>query len=110
VRRSGGVLRRHLDRRMGREEPCEEAVSEMVVRVARAIVGEESWPHCTGMKREAAMFRARAAIEAMREPTEEMKQAGDWMREHLDEEPHPHEINDSIAIWRAMIDAALAKE
>ena len=44
--------------------------------------------------------RARAAIEAMREPTEAMRKAG-W--EETDQ-------RDEYAVWCAMIDAALAEQ
>jgi hypothetical protein len=87
-------------------------MSEMVERVAEAIVAEMvrqcgTPPPKDPTLSEGAIKVARAAIEAMREPSNRMKGAGDRMRTHLDDEPHPFEINDSVAIWRAMIDAAI---
>lgn len=42
---------------------------------------------------------ARAAVEAMREPTSSMVEAGRW----------PAEDDGPVACWKAMIDAALAE-
>ena len=72
---------------------------EMVERVARAIhaaLGYDEWaePECTQ-----CTDAARAAIEAMREPTYEMMRAGMWVR-------HPEPTKD---VWLAEIDAALGK-
>lgn len=83
-------------------------MSEMVERIARAILAvdypedagsdlEEMWWERRG---DAYLAYARAALEAMREPTEQMAQAGlsptyIW----VDETAEP--------IWRRMIDEAL---
>jgi len=72
-------------------------MSEMVERVARALSGwlhgSPSWESCFPM--------ARAAIEAMREPTEAMVWAG--RADHLTVDGEEW----SKPIWQAMIDAAL---
>ena len=87
--------------------------AEMVERVARAIHEEFAKNKCAWVSRLEdrgltdvtidGVFDlkdvARAAIEAMREPTEAMAAAGQTM---LDIE------GDAAIIWRAMIDAALA--
>lgn len=79
-------------------------MSEMVERVARAMYahdsykeGEPAWEDHSEQFRVVQRARARVAIEAMREPTEEMYQAG-WGRGGTPD-----------VIWPAMIDAALAK-
>ena len=75
---------------------------EMIARVARAI----EWSRTSFYERGGkgcgpiAEFQARAAIEAMREPTDEMTTAGA-------RQPITGPID---AIWRAMIDAALAEK
>ena len=90
-------------------------MSEMVERVAKAAYESlfmGSWPDDIGTSIDAEGFRkaARAAIEAMREPTEEMTNSA----ERLDDQgssifgepfvPCPHD-----EAWRVMIDAALNK-
>jgi DNA polymerase/3'-5' exonuclease PolX len=65
-------------------------MSEMVERVARAMYGEIDF-------RGEAYKKARAAIEAMREPTEQMSTAGELT---------PFDCHSDVT-WRAMIDAAL---
>ena len=77
-------------------------MSEMIERVAKALSEREgSGPWEGGLmgERGREMWRAtaRAAIEAMREPTSEMAFADD-VKEWPD---------DAKAAWRAMIDAAL---
>jgi hypothetical protein len=47
---------------------------------------------------------ARAAIEAMREPTEAMAEAG------CKDQPWGYGINDAMQTWRSMIDAALSEQ
>lgn len=73
----------------------------MVERVARAIVdrrhGKGAFIHGENLA------DARAAIEAMREPTEEMREA--WGAEDCDD--HPAECHINPRRWSAMIDAAL---
>jgi hypothetical protein len=75
-------------------------MSEMIDRVAVALIDAD--PTMLGHHEthiEAKRKAARAAIEAMREPTGDMKSAGRLRAEH-----------DSVAsIWRAMIGAALAE-
>jgi hypothetical protein len=82
-------------------------MSEMIERVARAIY-EDAWgiewpPEPAG---EADEYRrgARAAIEAMREPTEAMLSAAGTRRPRGDEVMGP---DHPWALWDAMIDAAL---
>lgn len=77
-------------------------MSEMVERVARAIfdtaVGPDKWDNEFWAEERAGCFTsARAAIEAMREPTPEMQAAGKL----------PAEDGGAIACWCAMIEAAL---
>lgn len=70
--------------------------NEMVNRVALAIAkasGINDWFKAADEYEE----EARAAIEAMREPTSDMADAGRW----------PAEDDCAEACWRAMIDAAL---
>lgn len=75
-------------------------MSEMVERVAKAIdrVSTAMNPHRTDQ--ELLEAAARAAIEAMREPTDEMLASlkEDWWD---NETP--------LTVWQAMIDGALAK-
>lgn len=75
-------------------------MSEMIERVARAIMSEEN---PDSLDQYSAM--ARAAIEAMREPTDEMK--------NCSEEVHwgysCHVCGGLKEGWQAMIDAALGK-
>lgn len=76
----------------------------MVERVARAIYEGRNGPRCMAWSRHSNEHRrpyiddARAAIEAMREPTEEMLFAADWLE------------NGTRAAWQAMIDAALSEQ
>ena len=75
-------------------------MTDMVERVARAIYAAECWDTAApGFYQHAA----RAAIEAMREPTLEMRHAGrrvksSWLVEQ-----------EEVEIWQAMIDAAVEK-
>ena len=76
-------------------------MSEMIERVAEAIVAKMTQqtgrpaPRNTALSK-VAIALARAAIEAMREPTKRMVAASGRFNHARDEE-----------IWRAMIDAAL---
>ncbi len=70
-------------------------MSEMIERVAKALV--EAWPSWGTWGDEEARKGARAAIEAMREPTEAMVIAGGKQLDCAFERQ----------CWRAMIDAAL---
>ena len=74
-------------------------MSEMIERVARAIMDADGDPKgCEIM--EYQMRRARAAIEAMREPTAAMRQAAS----------HDLEEFDPGIAWRTMMDAALGNK
>lgn len=82
-------------------------MSEMVERVAIAIAmalesqmperARQRWEDYSMPARAAALVRARKAIEAMREPTDAVIEAGRW----------PAEDDGPLACWQAMIDAAL---
>ena len=50
---------------------------------------------------------AKAAVEAMRYPTNEMVGAGDEARDKLDNKPHPMIINNSSYIYEQMMGKAL---
>ncbi len=79
-------------------------MSEMIERVAKAQAGAR-WDLFDDEHKDAARDLARAAIEAMREPTEEMKEAGsDFVYEAWGD-------GKTIAreAWQANIDAALGK-
>lgn len=92
-------------------------MNEMIERVARAIdpvafdpsIEDENYPGEIEDNRTAALSRARAAIEAMREPTEGMQKAG--FRVNVWENPKSINVG-RVTIpadkpWRAMIDEAL---
>lgn len=66
--------------------------SQMVVRVAIAISGAP-------FPSPASIRKARAAIEAMREPANAMVDAAAW---------HAPSMGQAELVWEAMIDAALA--
>lgn len=70
-------------------------MTEMVVHVAQAILGRV--PSGYGMTYDEALEYARAAIGAMREPTDAMLETGLEMIKH----------SGPSAIFRAMVDAAL---
>lgn len=82
-------------------------MTDMVERVARAIydsagsspTGQPSWDQEDSEMHEWIKCHARAAIEAMREPTDLM-----WGRGAFAMERYP---NGPLETWRAMIDAAL---
>lgn len=82
-------------------------MSEMVERVAKALHKAHyergrglppSWDAIDRFEREMWLFSARAAIEAMREPTRDMISAANRNN-------HPRDID----TWQTMIDAALGK-
>lgn len=75
---------------------------EMVERVARAIATTARFPNFTDEVRDTFLPHARAAIAAMREPTETMRDAGTMADEDQWAGNPPR-------VWRAMIDAALAE-
>lgn len=76
-------------------------MSEMVERVAQAIAGalKQAYWEREEPTDDDHLAAARAAIEAMREPTEAMWAKGTGAR--LDESPSTHKV------WREMIDEAL---
>lgn len=74
-------------------------MSEMLTRVGGAILlAESQWTPKSGVSKERAM--ALAAIEAMREPTETMRDAGTSAHSSAD-------TADAVHCYAAMIDAAL---
>lgn len=87
---------------------------DMVEKVARAIVGAmyhpqpdmsgDIWKAVSPRHRRDATDAARAAIEAMREPTEAMKDAGSYFDHDGDGGISAYEAAD---VWSGMIDAAL---
>jgi hypothetical protein len=90
-------------------------MSEMVERVARAMCKEAFGDcvcenECRSADCQDKKRYALAAIEAMREPTQQMRLAGisEWSRS----DPTPEHESTLIfnAIWRAMLDAALSPE
>jgi len=76
-------------------------MSDMVERVAIALcdkaLWDGAWLQANETERNEQRYRARAAIEAMREPTEAMVHA-DTVKEWP---------SDACAAWKAMIDEAL---
>jgi hypothetical protein len=86
-------------------------MTSMIERVARAIYfrggehDEKAWQYVQDGKREVVYEQARAAIEAMREPSEAMHDgARDWSRVLYGK---PIGYAASGGCYRAMIDAAL---
>lgn len=81
-------------------------MSEMVERVARAIgnvLVKDSHGECLLIATDEQCTEiARAAIEAMREPTEGMKQSGAMVMPDYDPD-----VNDAAQCWEAMINEAL---
>jgi len=59
---------------------------------------QQSWDQLSMPAKAVARTRARAAIEAMREPTEAMQKAGYIVT-----------VDDEVDVWQTMIDAALGK-
>ncbi|MGY2995426.1 hypothetical protein [Mesorhizobium sp. URHB0026] len=87
-------------------------MNEMIERVARAICKEsgQPWEASTVDYREICIGFARAAIEAMREPTEQMTKAACV---EADKHGYYHtrgyfDVEEAEYSWRAMIDAALS--
>lgn len=77
-------------------------MSEMLTRVGAAILEAESrWTPKSAESKERVM--ARAALEAMREPTNDMHRAG---VEAMSEDLRDGEVPVVPYIWRAMVDAA----
>lgn len=81
-------------------------MNEMVERVARALWALEEntdcheWEPLSEFRKDATREKARAAISAMREPTDEMVDAALHAT-------HPLHGIDPASRWHAMIDAAL---
>ena len=77
-------------------------VDDMIERVARKILeAQTDWLFGKDAKEDLFLTMARAAIEAMREPTLEMRHAGwrvksSWLLE-----------NEEVEIWQNMIDESL---
>lgn len=94
-------------------------MSEIVERVARALCDEDLW-QCggsDGTRLNPAMpnwhhyrKQARLTIEAMREPTEAMCEAGATYYHDNYQTGHAKEQTAAPDIWRAMIDEALKTE
>jgi len=80
--------------------------TEMVERVARAMDLAIQADHDYGMDVEALTIMARAAIEAMREPTDEMRAAA---IQDIDDDPG-YGMHEVMGAWRAMISAALGEK
>lgn len=84
-------------------------MNEMVERVARAlreearVVGVNSWDEMEESRKEKWRWSARAAIEAMREPTPGMESTAFDLRACTDDGCDPS----GPAYWRRMIDEAL---
>jgi hypothetical protein len=101
-------------------------MSEMIERVARAISkarflnggneDDDGWDDCSAGLRNDYRTQARAAVEAMREPTKEMWQAGTGAIEEAQDFSTDSEGTYEVTTpsdypgpcWRAMIDAALS--
>jgi hypothetical protein len=81
--------------------------SEMIERCARAIYEKRNGPGCSPWAnrpkghKDPYLADARAAIEAMREPTDDMRDAA--FDTHF-----PMSLNQVQEVYRAMIDAALS--
>jgi hypothetical protein len=79
--------------------------NEMVERVARALDAMDEHTPQGGYSSPAAWrIHARAAIKAMREPTEEMIEEGRQLMNLGDETLYPEDMREK---WQAMIDVAL---
>ncbi len=80
--------------------------TEMTKRVGGAILlAEMEWTPKSPLSKEETM--ARAAIEAMREPTEAMKAVGEDASASAI--MRPGQVSPPIAAWDSMIDAALSE-
>lgn len=89
-------------------------MTTMIERVARAIaekdrpadVSQQAWWAIRG---DNFIEKARAAIEAMREPTDFMVQRGLGWREHDIPDHWPDEARIPYGTWKSMIDAMLSE-
>jgi hypothetical protein len=97
----------------------EKMMGEMVERVAEAIARGRSeggrklfvgWANLDPYDKDMWRSAARAAIEAMREPTVDMAEAGDRSFERDEDSSGDYRIYDADAgkCWRVMVDKALA--
>ncbi len=82
-------------------------MSEMLVRVATAIRDKYRQAVVEDRLMD-SMELARAAITAMREPTEEMSDAGAWF--DADDRGNQGSLSVATGVWKVMIDAALKEE
>ena len=82
-------------------------MSDMIERVARALHDMHGAGPAYELAADDWRDMARAAIEAMREPTQKMRLAG--IAEYSRPDPTPEHESTLIfnAVWRAMADAAL---
>ena len=82
-------------------------MSEMIERVAKAIALDDcqTWNELDAVNRGMFLSFARAAIAAMREPTEAMLEAGTITVSKTG--VISISTQDAARIWRAMVDAAL---
>lgn len=84
-----------------------ETMVERVAKVLHELPGDGyEWATASEEQRQHARVYARAAIEAMREPTDAMKAAWDkdftaWL---------DHQIQDDDHLYKVMIDAALSEK
>ncbi|HLX18470.1 MAG TPA: hypothetical protein VKS24_25055 [Bradyrhizobium sp.] len=90
-------------------------MNEMVERVAEAIyktdpVGVRPWQDAPISNRDDCLACARAAIAAMREPTEAMVEAGEAEMYEHHEKPEDWTLENTKTAWMMMIDAALADQ
>ena len=90
-------------------------MSEMVERVARAMFEDDQFDYEPKMPtweetgvREEYRSKARIAIRAMREPTEEMQRQWDAEGDHTGFQADCPLCGGHLTAWRRMIDAALA--
>ncbi|TGP29093.1 MULTISPECIES: hypothetical protein [unclassified Mesorhizobium] len=82
-------------------------MSDMVERVAKAIEPSLLGVFTAGMRKAVAREIARAAIEAMREPTPEIIQA--WLAFYEVRNEPKHMTKRAITIWHTLISAALSQ-
>lgn len=73
----------------------------------RRLYPQGAWEALDRFERESWLYSARASIEAMREPTEEMVEEAAYMDDHSGSS-----VGQSLAtrVYRAMIDAALSEK
>lgn len=83
-------------------------MSEMIERVARAIEEVVGCPD--NSNGDFLKVAARAAIEAMREPTETMSRVAERPGDNAEGSPGSIAYWQADGIWKNMIDAALATE